>query len=185
MALRVGLCNHIQLVKILLQEEKTPPTYAPTASPMSCRLPTKQMHWSKLGNTPKNEHKASRSLSLLPQNINILVHAGGAFAPGRLFPHNPSEDHAALMLSSPGGAYFLAELISCGEEITGQCFPRTCGNSRGTVSQQQGYLSGETEARRRVNVPVTPSGCETQPGSRGLKIPPGFAQELLSGRDWR
>jgi len=77
------------------------------------------------------------------------------------------------MSSSPGGAYFLAELISCCEEITSQCFPRTCGNGRGTVSQQ-GYLSGETEARSGWAHARDPVRVQSPTWQQGLENPPGI-----------
>lgn len=139
------------------------PLYPPTTSPVSCRLPAKQMHRWELGNTPKTRTKCpnpSPSSPKTPASPEVQEVAEGAFPLGGCFPCNPSKDYAALMSSSPGGgAYFLAELISCCEEITGQCFPRACGNGRGMVSQQ-GYLSGETEARSSGHTPETPSGCE-------------------------
>lgn len=77
--------------------------------------------------------------------------------------------------------YFRAELISCCEEITGQSFPRTCSYGSGMVSQQ-GYLSGETEARRRRHMPETPPGCEAQPGSRDWNFPQGLVKSCCLKR---
>lgn len=158
--------------------EETPPRSPHPASPVTCRLPAKQMHRWELGNTPKTSTKCPNPSPCSPKTPASPCGqevAGGAFPLGGCFPCNPSKDYAALMSSSPGGAYFLAELISCCEEITGQCFPRTCGNGRGMVSQQ-GYLLGETEARSSGHVPESPSGRKAQRGSRDLKIPQGLVK---------
>lgn len=154
----------------------------PSESPKELQTPSKSN--VELQNPPKIRTKCPNpSPCSHKESPDVQEVAGGVFPPGILFPRCRPSKHYAAPISSLRGCreYFQAELISCCEEITGQSFPRTCSYGSGMVSQQ-GYLSGETEARRRRHMPETPPGCEAQPGSRDWNFPQGLVKSCCLKR---